>query len=243
MMSYINDALRKAQKERDGRYGIFEGFIAPPPGEEARPGKRLARLGLAALLVGAVVVGLLAVRTLDPGFLAVRPPASPPAVAEAPSPPPPAAEAPPPPAVPEPLAEQAAAVSRKAVELQGEALAAQRRGALVRAEALYRQVLQIDPERVEALNNLGVLYLQQKRRERAISLFSKAIVLKKDYVDPYYNLACMYAQAKEIDESLWYLKAALAIDADVEQWAKKDADLKNLVTSDAFKKIREERKN
>ena len=241
-MSYINDALRKAQKEREGRYGIFEGFIASPAGEGVRPGKRLARLGLMALLVGVVAVGLLAVRTLDPAFLAAWRPAPPPAVAESPAPRT-VAESPAVPAVAVPPAVQATAASREADERQREALAAQRKGALRQAEALYRQVLLLDPERVEALNNLGVLYLQQKKRDWAISMFSKAIVLKKDYVDPYYNLACMYAQAGEIDESLWYLKAALAIDAQVEQWAKKDADLKYLVTSDAFKKIREERKD
>ena len=74
-------------------------------------------------------------------------------------------------------------------------------------------------------------------------LFSKAIALKKDYVDPYYNLACLYAQTNEIDESIWYLKVAMTINGEVKNWAEKDADMKNVVASPAFKKIREGQKN
>ncbi len=77
------------------------------------------------------------------------------------------------------------------------------------AEALYQRVLALDPGHVRALNNLGVIWMEQRKREAAIALFSRAIILKKDYVDPYYNLACLYARANEIDESLWYLKVAM----------------------------------
>ena len=34
-MSYINDALRKAQRERDGRYERFGGIIAAGPEDAA----------------------------------------------------------------------------------------------------------------------------------------------------------------------------------------------------------------
>ncbi|MEK7242966.1 MAG: hypothetical protein AAB112_02190, partial [Thermodesulfobacteriota bacterium] len=39
-MSYINDALRKAQKEKDNRYERFGGVIAPSPEGPNRPRKR-----------------------------------------------------------------------------------------------------------------------------------------------------------------------------------------------------------
>jgi hypothetical protein len=83
----------------------------------------------------------------------------------------------------------------------------------------------------------------QKKRGKAIAVFGRAVVLKKDYVDPYYNLACLYAQTNEIDESLWYLKVAVAIDGGVINWVKKDADMKNVVASPEFKKIMEGQKN
>ncbi len=124
-----------------------------------------------------------------------------------------------------------------------EALAAQRRGDHKRAEDLYQQALMLDPGHVRALNNLGVLFMDQKKKREAVALFNRAIVLKKDYVDPYYNLACIYARADEIDESIRYLKMAMAIDRDVKNWAVKDADMKNVVASDEFKKIMEGQKN
>ena len=40
-----------------------------------------------------------------------------------------------------------------------------------------------------------------------------------------------------------YLKMALAINKEVKNWALKDADMKNVVATDEFKKIMEGRKN
>ena len=97
----------------------------------------------------------------------------------------------------------------------------------------------LDSDHVRALNNLGVLYMDQKKKREAVALFNRAIALKKDYVDPYYNLACVYARVGEIDESLKYLKMAMAINKDVKNWAERDADMKAVVTSDEFKKILE----
>ena len=82
-----------------------------------------------------------------------------------------------------------------------------------------------------------------KKRDRAISMFARAIVLKRDYADPYYNMACLYAQVNEIDESLWYLKIAMTINADVKKWVVKDTDMRNVTGSPEFKKIMEEQKN
>ncbi len=85
--------------------------------------------------------------------------------------------------------------------------------------------------------------MSEEKEEQAIALFGKAIILKKDYVDPYYNMACLYARKNEIDESLWYLKVAAAINGDVKKWVEKDADMKNVAESPAFKKIMEGQKN
>ncbi|MFH2119113.1 MAG: hypothetical protein ABIJ25_01795, partial [Pseudomonadota bacterium] len=50
-MSYINDALRKAQKEKDNRYEPFGGVIAPSPEGPNRPRKRRVIAGTAVALV------------------------------------------------------------------------------------------------------------------------------------------------------------------------------------------------
>lgn len=235
-MSYINDALRKAQKDKDNRYERFGGVIAPSPEGPNRVRKRRVMVGtIAALVVLVSAVVLFAVYGLQKP--SARPKGATPSLATvAEKPAPKAAErAGRPPDGPP--------VTRDADVLYQEALIAQRKGDLRRAEALYEKVLALDPGHVRTLNNLGVIYMGQKKREKAISVFARAVVLKKDYADPYYNLACLYAQANEIDESLWYLKVAAVIDGGVINWVKNDADMKNVVASPEFRKIMEGQKN
>ncbi|MCE5262221.1 MAG: tetratricopeptide repeat protein [Deltaproteobacteria bacterium] len=242
-MSYINEALRKAQRERDNRYGQFGGIIAACPSADDRFRKRRSLLFAAAaalLLVSALLL------------FAVRAPQPSPAVTKAPLPAA-AAVALPPAAGP---LELKAAPSSAAGGTSGgaqaagdaelryeEALLAQRKGELKQAELLYRQVLKLDPGHVRSLNNLGVVYMVQKRWEKAVAILGRAVVLKKDYIDPYYNLACLYAQKNETGESLWYLKMAARIDGGALKWATKDPDMKNVVASPEFKKLMEGQKN
>ncbi|MCX5822204.1 MAG: tetratricopeptide repeat protein [Deltaproteobacteria bacterium] len=233
-MSYINDALRKAQKDKDNRYESFGGVIAPSPEGPNRPRKRRVIVGTTVALVILVsAVLLFAVYGLQRP--SAQPKGAPPAtVAEKPAPKAMERAIRPPDGPP---------VTREADVRYQEALIAQRMGDLRRAEALYEKVLALDPGHVRTLNNLGVIYMGQKKWGKAIAVFGRAVVLKKDYVDPYYNLACLYAQTNEIDESLWYLKVAVAIDGGVINWVKKDADMKNVVASPEFKKIMEGQKN
>ena len=267
-MSYINDALRKAQRERDGRYERFGGIIASGAERPEQPRKRTLAVGAAVLLLVLVPAGLiLFVYIMQQPFPAKKDAPRPVVVENA--------------AAFQPLTPQAAGgaapetvpangmpggsqVEKTAVPGEGapatvpksekpvlreaearyqEALIAQRKGDLRGAKELYQKALTLDPGHVKALNNLGVIYMGQKMRGKAIAAFSRAVVLKKDYVDPYYNLACLYAQTNEIDESLWYLKVAVTINGEVKNWAGKDADLKNIAASPAFKKMMEGREN
>ena len=242
-MSYINNALIKAQRERDNRYGQFGGIIASCPGEDDRIRKRRTALFVAAgliLLVAAILLFAVRVPQPSPAVTAAPPPAAVKAVAL------PAAVQTEPKAAPSSAADRTSGGAQTAGEADlryGEALLAQRKGDLRQAEDLYQKVLMLDPSHVRALNNLGVVYMAQKRREKAAALLGRAVVLKKDYIDPYYNLACLYAQTNEIGESLWYLKMAARIDGAVLGWAKKDADMKNIVASPEFKKLMEGQKN
>ena len=58
-MSYINDALRKAQRERDGRYERFGGIIATGPEKPRQPRKRRLAIGAAFALVVLIPAGLI----------------------------------------------------------------------------------------------------------------------------------------------------------------------------------------
>ena len=68
-MSYINDALKKAQQEKDGHYGPYGGIISHPPGRPPRPSRRwalaLAMAGIDALLTPSTMTTALPVAEVD----------------------------------------------------------------------------------------------------------------------------------------------------------------------------------
>lgn len=58
-MSYINDALRKAQRERDGRCERFGGIITSGPERPGQPWKRRFAVRVAVMLLVLIPAGLL----------------------------------------------------------------------------------------------------------------------------------------------------------------------------------------
>lgn len=230
-MSYINDALKKAQQDKDDRYSRFAGSIARSPEHPARAKIKWAA-GLLGMLAMAAVLTWTAV---DHGlFSPLTGKKGPPM--QTGSDPPAAA----PPAV-EPRSAPAMAVPDTRTLYQ-EALAAQRDGKEAAAEWLYRRVLAVDGRHVEAMNNLGVLYLAQGKQDRALEMFGQAILLKADYAEPHYNLSCLFARRKNTAESLRHLESAIALDRNVIHWAAEDGDLKEITASEAFRKLVEKMK-
>ena len=261
-MSYINDALKKAQREKDRRYVDFGGILRQASAGNVDGRRRWILLSMAifVVLLAAVVVLILTLpnggrqalsvtetgtktqerKSVEPAMPAVQAAAGenrregvPQAVTAKPvsEPEPKAVESPPKPPQAGPKTET----------LYESALKLQRVGRNAEAAALYERVLLQEPGHVKALNNLGVIVMGQKRRGRAAELFGKAIAMKGDYVDPYYNLACLYAQAGDHVQSLRYLKAALAINGEVRQWAAADTDLKTLRALPEYRKMMEEK--
>jgi tetratricopeptide (TPR) repeat protein len=112
-----------------------------------------------------------------------------------------------------------------------------RDGRLTDAGIWYDKVIIMDPGHVQALNNRGVLHLHQKNYPAARKCFEKAIRLKPDYVDPYYNLACVSVAQGQLEQGLRYLKKAVSLDPAVRVWAKKDPDLDVLRGTPGFKKL------
>ncbi|MBT3257777.1 MAG: tetratricopeptide repeat protein [Deltaproteobacteria bacterium] len=112
-----------------------------------------------------------------------------------------------------------------------------REGRLSDAGIWYEKVISMDPGHVEALNNRGVLHLHKKNYSAARKCFEKAIRLKPDYVDPYYNLACVSAATGQVKQGLRYLGKAISMDPGVKGWAQKDPDLDPLRASPRFKAI------
>ena len=112
-----------------------------------------------------------------------------------------------------------------------------REGRLPEAGIWYEKVISMDPGHVEALNNRGVLHLHKKNYSAARKCFEKAIRLKPDYVDPYYNLACVSAATGQMQQGLRYLGKAISMDPGVKGWAQRDPDLDPLRASPRFKAI------
>ncbi len=118
-----------------------------------------------------------------------------------------------------------------------QAMNKQQEGNLDKAKLLYKEVIKRDPRNAQALNNLGVVHMSQKNYKWAIRRFNKALTVKSDYADAHYNLACLYSQTKEVARSFHHLKTAVKINPEVRQWAINDKDLKELSQYSEFKKL------
>jgi tetratricopeptide (TPR) repeat protein len=113
----------------------------------------------------------------------------------------------------------------------------QKVGRLGEAQGLYEQALRTQPDNAAILNNLGVIYIQERNYSKAADSLETAIRLKPEYADPYYNLACLYAIKGDVRQSLDNLEKARSLDKSVTEWARKDKDLQNLKGLSEFEKI------
>lgn len=289
-MSYINDALRKVQKEKASRYTPYENIVLAPAKKNNRSKKWLSLIGILAIFFFAagIVIFLYgpgnkkasAQRMVEPSVAAL------PVVAEhkpdnklkvEPTPQEttlpietkqaigksggaPTGSSRRLPEITRPPASYGASLPQlapgdsksrgietnetnkniaKSEALFAQAMALQQEGKIKKAQTLYRKAIKLDPDNVQALNNLGVTYMSQKRYKRAIMRFKDAIKIKHDYSDAYYNLACVYAKRNNTDRSLRYLKNAVAFNPEVIKWAKDDGDLQPLADLPEFKKLME----
>ncbi len=240
-MSYIHEALKKAQVERDLGKGPYSGIPVPRRKKSFFTIKRTLFLTASLLMVLLAFAGYSwwdqrvedgrqttedrRQKTDDRGPSSViRHPSSesgPSSVVRHPS-----------------SAKRRAEEKREnTAESYQKARAFHREGRLSDAGIWYEKVISMDPGHVEALNNRGVLHLHKKNYTAARKCFEKAIRLKPDYVDPYYNLACVSAAGGQVKQGLRYLGKAISMDPDVKGWAQKDPDLDPLRASPRFKAI------
>jgi tetratricopeptide (TPR) repeat protein len=102
------------------------------------------------------------------------------------------------------------------------------------ALAIFREILEKDPGHVASLNDIGALYLHEGKYSDAINYLEKAVRLRPTFANPCYNLACAYALNNEPEKGMAYLKKAVDIDKEVKAWAKNDPDLNNLRGQNEF---------
>ena len=209
-MSYIHEALKKAQKEKDARYHKYHGIVSAP-GYKPRffSGKVLGWSSFFLISLAFTASSWLPSRGSDP-------PIHEPAQHKA-------------------TAQQETLVN--AVTLYEKARLFQKSGRFQEARRLYEKTLSVDPDYVDALNNLGVIHIHDKNYSAARAFFAKAIRLKPDYVDSYYNLACLHALKGELTQSLSHLKKAVSLNQSVKDWVRTDSDLQNLHGMPGFEEI------
>jgi tetratricopeptide (TPR) repeat protein len=270
-MSYINDALQKAQKENESNYAAYGNIISAAREKEQRPDKRhliahvIILSGLTAVLV-LLLTGQAskeepaakpsAMRIAMPSSMrqaALNPVSGSPRedlqAIPADTKPIPDAAMPVRTMIPDAAESEPIVLPANKTEITdpdvifARAMKKQAAGRLTEAKELYRKVLKIDPRNVQALNNLGVIYLEGKNYGRAVLRFNDALAIKPDYADAHYNLACLYCREKDLARSLTYLKKAAGINPDVLKWAKSDSDLRELSKLSDFNNLLEEQEN
>ena len=235
-MSYINDALRKSQKEKKTHYVAYD-HIVSAAGKKSEPSQKwLSIIGILMVFFFAAGMIVFLYGLEDEKVPAIQRISAPPMVA-------PVVAKPRPDKKVEFKQHKTTTKVRTAQEIAeskslfAQALQKHREGKLEEAKKLYRKVVKIDQYNVQAFNNLGVIYMGEKNYKRAIMRFNNAIDIKHNYVDAHYNLACLYAQKKDVPQSLFYLKNAIEFNPEVRNWAKNDGDLKALANLPDFKKL------
>jgi tetratricopeptide (TPR) repeat protein len=226
-MSYITDALKRAQKANDDRYEPYRDIISARPRRRVRGKKRLILgVSLASLVLLASTAFSLITYLGQDGTQDDASPFAPAAIRA-----------------------KVDAVTRQPVRLAPEnpardadilfqaGLRRQQAGDIGDAEALYRKAIKADPRNLDALNNVGVLFMHQKRDGEAIDIFYQLIEAKGDWADPFYNLACLFSRQGDIPKSLKYLKIALWLNKDLREWARSDPDLEPLRSGAEYSKL------
>jgi len=166
-MSYIHEALLKAQKEKDARHPQYQRTLL---GTAGKPGIFSGRAAWM-ISLGVILLAFALYSWLDFKEKNTVP----------------ASE------VLRPEAQSRSEDYGKAEECYERARHLHKIGRLEDARRLYKKTLMLDPRSVYALNNLGVLYMQDKNYAEAQNSFEHAVQQRPDYVDPYYNLACLHA--------------------------------------------------
>ena len=210
-MSYIHQALKKAQIERDDRYGKYGGIISSRSKKSGRAKKSIV------LIVVSLVILFLAFVSYS--WLDFNGPQVERTVV---------------PKQREQIQLEIREKTADAMELYQRGKEHHKSGRLNKARMWYEKALMAEPGCVVALNNLGVLLIKEKNYPAARSRFEKAVRLKPGYVDPYYNLACLFTLTDRPEQALRYLKRAVYIDPQAKEWALEDADLEKLRNQPGF---------
>lgn len=103
-------------------------------------------------------------------------------------------------------------VAKDPDELFAKAVMLHQAGDVLGAIQYYEAVLEKQPQRVEALSNLGAAYMKLGRLEEAIQQYRKALAVRPDMANVRFNLALAFYKADRIDEAAPEFEAVLKSD-------------------------------
>ncbi len=95
-----------------------------------------------------------------------------------------------------------------------QAFALHKQGRLAQAQAIYEEILNMQPEHFDSLHLLGVIAAQTKNPDRAIKLFDKAIGIKPDYAEVHKNRGLVLKELKQLKDALASYDKAIALKPD-----------------------------
>jgi Flp pilus assembly protein TadD len=103
-------------------------------------------------------------------------------------------------------------VPRPAAKEYDRAVKAKEKGDQENAMAHFNRAIAIDPEFCDAINDLGVLYLDAGRTDQAIERFTKAAAVDPHAALPYLNLALAYLRQNQLVDGERAARQAMDLD-------------------------------
>ncbi len=93
-----------------------------------------------------------------------------------------------------------------------EGVAHQKAGRLKEAERIYRALLEEDPQRADAWNNLGLLYLDRRDTEKAVAYIGRALKINPGGPAFHHNIAGAYGRLGDLEKAESHYREAIRLE-------------------------------
>jgi tetratricopeptide (TPR) repeat protein len=87
-------------------------------------------------------------------------------------------------------------------------------GELPKAEGIYQQILQANPNQPVALHLLGLIAYQYGKNDLSVDLMTKALAVRPDYAEAHCNLGISLSDQGKLDGAVASYNKALTINPD-----------------------------
>ena len=76
----------------------------------------------------------------------------------------------------------------------------------------YSKAAELSPDNADIYNNMGIIYKELKKYDRAIEEFLRAVYLNPNYAKPYNNIGVVYYAKEEFSSTIRNYQKAIKID-------------------------------